>query len=184
MRSGRKALNLTGQRFGRWSVLKRAANRGARASWHCRCSCGVRRIVQTGRLRNGTSQSCGCMRSELTRERMLNGFTPRFIHGYSNRCEYRSWLSMHQRCENRNNPSFVDYGLKGVSVCEGLQQFLGFISVLGERPSLQHSLGRFLDIGNYSCGQCDQCKRNGWLRNVVWQTRPEQDAECKGKKRQ
>jgi hypothetical protein len=52
--------------------------------------------------------------------------------------------------------------------------------VLGERIE-GTSLGRFGDVGNYSCGQCEQCKQNGWDLNCAWQTQKEQVAEQKAK---
>lgn len=83
------------------------------------------------------------------------------------------------RCKNPNVSCFDRYGSIGICVCEGLQTFADFLSVLGERPE-GTTLGRFLDLNNYSCGACEQCKKNGWLRNVAWQTFKEQGAERKG----
>lgn len=66
---GKPIKDLTGLQFGRWTVLTRADDHvfpgGQRSSrWLCRCSCGVERAVSSDRLRRGTSQSCGCLRSE------------------------------------------------------------------------------------------------------------------------
>ena len=61
----------TGEKYGRWTVLSREANRwdGA-AQWLCRCDCGNERIVTGRDLYNGRTQSCGCLRSERMRERI------------------------------------------------------------------------------------------------------------------
>ena len=68
--------DLTGKTFGRWTVLKRAANSRNRDSrWLCRCECGRKAIVYGSNLRRGISQSCGCLRSEQTRVRDLVGQT-------------------------------------------------------------------------------------------------------------
>lgn len=61
-------IDLTGQTFGNWRVLKRGQDHvcpnGQRApKWLCRCSCGVEREVFGVVLRNGTSRSCGCVTS-------------------------------------------------------------------------------------------------------------------------
>lgn len=49
-------IDLTGQRFGEWSVIDYAGN----SKWNCICSCGTRRAVLGKILRNGMSKSCGC----------------------------------------------------------------------------------------------------------------------------
>ncbi len=51
-----KAYNLTGMKFGSWTVLSKAETVGG---WLCRCSCKVERIVNGANLRNGTSTGCG-----------------------------------------------------------------------------------------------------------------------------
>jgi hypothetical protein len=58
-------IDLTGQKFGHWTVLERAANDKHRASrWLCECDCSAhtKRIVAGASLRKGTSISCGCER--------------------------------------------------------------------------------------------------------------------------
>lgn len=56
-----KILELTGQTFGRLTVLKRAEPDGRAGSlWLCRCSCGKEFVTRAGSLRQGHSKSCGC----------------------------------------------------------------------------------------------------------------------------
>jgi hypothetical protein len=63
-------LNLTGQRFGRLVVLRRAKPRGRRKYWRCRCTCGVTKDVRADALRtNGGTRSCGCLQREAVRSR-------------------------------------------------------------------------------------------------------------------
>lgn len=58
--------DLTGQRFGRLTVLEltqtRCSNGGA--IWACRCDCGEVSQVPAGNLRQGRTVSCGCLRRE------------------------------------------------------------------------------------------------------------------------
>ena len=61
---GSKAgLDLTGQKFGKLTVLsktdKRAKDRGV--FWHCQCDCGNFKDVKTELLKNGHVLSCGCL---------------------------------------------------------------------------------------------------------------------------
>lgn len=55
---------MTGQRFGKWTVLrmtnKVSADGHRRAACVCRCECGTERAVYAQSLRNGVSKSCGC----------------------------------------------------------------------------------------------------------------------------
>jgi len=71
-------IDLTGQRFGRLTVLERAENYKqyldcgwytTKATWLCRCDCGTECIVIGANLRRGSTRSCGCLRSEKLRER-------------------------------------------------------------------------------------------------------------------
>jgi hypothetical protein len=65
-------IDLTGQRFGRWTVLALHSGRDGNVRWSCHCACGVRRPVLGGSLRAGRSTNCGCMRrrfSDHIRER-------------------------------------------------------------------------------------------------------------------
>lgn len=59
-----KASNLTGVRFGRWTVVRRVAGY-KRMRWLCRCDCGTERDVMTNTLTSGDSQSCGCLHAEV-----------------------------------------------------------------------------------------------------------------------
>ena len=56
--------DITNQRFGKLTALKDVgSNKQGNALWKCRCDCGNEIIVKGLDLRNGHTQSCGCMRS-------------------------------------------------------------------------------------------------------------------------
>ena len=58
-------IDITGQKFGKWTVLKRAENsKDNQAQWLCECECGKQKIVLGKTLRNGKSTSCGCARGK------------------------------------------------------------------------------------------------------------------------
>lgn len=59
-----KLLNLTGNRFGRLTVVNRAP-RTYQTMWACVCDCGKKLSVSGANLRTGHTQSCGCLREEL-----------------------------------------------------------------------------------------------------------------------
>jgi len=64
----RKKVDLTGNTYGRWIVLKRAETKNHGHYWHCQCSCVNKTVksVAGSSLIGGCSQSCGCLNSELT----------------------------------------------------------------------------------------------------------------------
>lgn len=61
-----KFQNLTGQKFGRLTVIERAENKGKNTMWLCRCDCGNKTYVSRTHLKNGDIKSCGCLNSELS----------------------------------------------------------------------------------------------------------------------
>ena len=73
-----KIKDLSGRRFGRLTVLKRVENRGTKLMWLCQCTCGKQKVFRGQSLRDGVTNSCGCLRSE----RMRRGPThPRWLGG-------------------------------------------------------------------------------------------------------
>ena len=65
-------LDLTGQRFGRLTVLGPAYSKGYRRYWRCLCDCGKEKPVEGGHLKSGHTKSCGCYRSEKPKERRID----------------------------------------------------------------------------------------------------------------
>lgn len=55
-----KFMDLTGQRYGRFTVLYRDTSRKGATFWMCRCDCGKVKSVRAGDLRSGMTVSCGC----------------------------------------------------------------------------------------------------------------------------
>lgn len=69
-----KNIDLTGQRFGRLVVVKRAddyvlPNGKLLDWWLCQCDCGNEKIVTGNSLRCSYTRSCGCLRKEATGSR-------------------------------------------------------------------------------------------------------------------
>jgi len=76
-----KIKDLTEKKFGRLTVMKRVVyTEGIRKGttyWLCQCDCGKRIVVRGKSLKNGTTKSCGCFRSESFRKIFYN--KPAFI---------------------------------------------------------------------------------------------------------
>lgn len=147
--------DLTGRRFGRYTVIAQAPGRAGKTVWRCRCDCGNERSVTATTLKRGQTMSCGCLRPSLIAE-------SRRTHGMRKSPEYRNWLRMRERCEDEKCPAFLDYGGRGIRVCERWQDFALFFADVGPRPSPRHSLDRIDNDRGYEPG------------NVRWATAKEQ----------
>lgn len=70
---GNRLIDLTGQRFGRLTVIKRTGSYEDDSghtipTWLCVCDCGNGVVVLGNCLRSGNTKSCGCLRKEVCPE--------------------------------------------------------------------------------------------------------------------
>jgi len=143
-----KLIDLTGQRFGRLTVIERAPNSmHGHARWACRCDCSKTTVFTTSSLRPGKVKSCGCAKVE--RMKLL-----RRKHGDYLSSEYPIWLQMRARCRNRRDRRYKNYGARGIGVCERWDSFGLFMADMGPRPSPKHSIERKDVNGDYCPENC------------------------------
>jgi hypothetical protein len=114
----------------------------------CRCVCdNVVEILRTNFL-SGRTKSCGCRRSEVSRENRLT-------HGMSKTSLYACWRSMKTRCYNRNHRAYPWYGAKGIQVCtEWLDDFSQFCRDMGPTYFPSATLDRLKNEEDYSANNC------------------------------
>ena len=93
-------IDLTGRRFGRLTVLRRAASHGSQVHWVCACDCGATVSAQGGNLKCGATTSCGCAQRQSARDRFTQ-------HGASRTRLYMAWKGMISRCSNPNHKSYA-----------------------------------------------------------------------------
>lgn len=142
-----RLIDMTGQAFGRLTVMGRAA--GPRTKWLCSCSCGQTKAVAAFSLRRGDTRSCGCLKLE-----MYATGSARLRHGMAGSNIYRAWNTMLGRCNNPRRQRFADYGARGIKVCKRWHKFENFYADMGPRPSPRHSLDRIDNDGNYGPSNC------------------------------
>lgn len=168
--------NLVGQVFGRLTVINEAhpsskiTSKGyiqIQRRWNCICKCGNTKTIPADSLIGGSSNSCGCLYLE-------NASRINRTHGLNGTPEQKIWEAIKQRCF-RDTPYAANYKDRGITMCDGWQKDLAaFVTAVGRRPSSKHTIDRKNNDGNYSCGACLQCVKNGWPMNVWWRTRREQ----------
>lgn len=160
-----KVVDLTGQRFGRLTVLEMAepyiSPKGqVQTMYLCRCDCGSIKTIRGYALKNGNTKSCGCLVPELSKIANTK-------HGMRNTKLYREWAAMKTRCFNSNFKSFADYGGRGIIVCDewkdDFQAFYNYVSKLPHFMEEGYSLDRINNDGNYE------------PRNVRWATVSQQN---------
>lgn len=111
----RRTDDLTGQKFGRLTVLGRGEDFRRKDGRHnatfvCHCDCGNLTTVIASHLKNGNTKSCGCIHKEFVAS--INK-----SHGKTETRLYRIWLRMKQRCNNKHTACYEYYGARGIAMC-------------------------------------------------------------------
>ena len=167
-----RAIDISGQRFGRLVVLERAPRgerKNRRAIWVCQCDCGSRCEVGADGLRSGHTNSCGCLSKDTAKmTHTKHGHTSDF----SVSREYSAWANMRARCSGRQRKCWKNYGGRGITVCpEWDQSFEKFLRHVGRSPGRGYELDRIDNDKGYQPG------------NVRWVTKSENNRNRRSRQR-
>jgi len=72
---------LTGKRFGRWTIQEYSHTQDNKAYWWAKCDCGTVRLLVSGNILSGKSKSCGCLHRERVSESRLREKNPMWTGG-------------------------------------------------------------------------------------------------------
>jgi hypothetical protein len=145
-----KQIDLTGQRFGRLTVISFSKlNKHRQSLWLCRCDCGNEIVTRSMCLVHGKTHSCGCFQKEgIVKRNTTHGLTKTRLH--------RIWWGMKQRCCDKNCRAYINYGSRGILICnEWHDDFLTFYNwAVSHGYSDDLSIDRINNDGNYEPSNC------------------------------
>ena len=151
--------DLTGQRFGRLTVIKFAGTKKGHAMWDCLCDCGKLCTTYGRMLVGGHKMSCGCLQKEVHSRKWTT-------HGMSRTKAYKVWEGIRWRCLNEKSNVYSSYGGRGITICDEWRDdfvaFYNYVSKLDHFGESEYSIDRIDNDGNYEPG------------NVRWATKEEQ----------
>lgn len=83
-------VDITGSVFNKLTVIKRTGtNKQGEALWLCKCECGGSIITRGSSLRNGTTQSCGCL--QFTQRQAMGRANANRLHDLTGK-QFGKWL--------------------------------------------------------------------------------------------
>lgn len=142
--------NLIGKVFGELQIIERIkSDKYGHRKFKCRCSCGKTIDILFDNLKRGHTKSCGCKKGYMISKKKEK-------HGKTYTKLYKIWHNMKQRCFNKNNIRYKDYGARGIKVCDKWKDdFMNFYNwSMSNGYSEELTIDRINNNGNYEPNNC------------------------------
>ena len=125
----------------------------------CECYCGT--IFKLRKYSLKTTKSCGCLQRESIKQKTIT-------HNLSSHNLSSRWRGMKGRCYNPNNNKYINYGARGIIVCdEWKNDFKAFYDwSIKNGYSKELSLDRIDVNGNYEPSNCRWTDAKTQARNI------------------
>ena len=155
----RKIKDLTGQKFGKLTVIG-LDDRGTRKTyWNCLCECGNIKSVRADSLQCGAIKSCGCLKKEQDKINLESPSVKKsreFGSKYGHIRIHNIWANMKSRCFNPKDARYTDYGGRGIKVCdEWKNDFFAFYKWAMENGYSENlTIDRIDNDGDYTPSNC------------------------------
>jgi hypothetical protein len=147
--------DMTGQKFGKLTVLGLVKRSKQGLHWECRCECGEVKVVKATDLRSGNTSSCG------------------HKHGMTGSPEYLTWKGMIARCTNPKSVGYENYMARGITFDPDWAVFENFYRDMGDRPE-----GMTLDRENNDLGYNKANCRWATPQQQAINRRPRRSKKC------
>lgn len=168
LKEQQKLPNLEGEKFNSLLAIKELDIVNGQRLYLFKCDCGKEVIRQIKEVKRGKVKSCGCG--------VINGIKrANTTHGMTNSRLYNIYRGMIDRCNNKKQTGYKNYGGRGIKVCdEWLSSFESFYEwAINNGYSEELSIDRINNDGNYEPSNCrwadSYTQQNNTSQNIVFE---------------
>ena len=132
---------MIGVKYNKLTAIKElGTNKSRHKMYLFKCECGNDKVATAINVRANRVKSCGCLSKK---------------HGKFGTKIYSVWTGMKSRCYYEKNENYINYGARGIKVCERWKNsFINFYEDMGDKPSAKHQLDRIDNDGDYDPSNC------------------------------
>lgn len=120
-----KSVDITGFKNEYLEVLHLSGKKTTKSRsrhWVCKCAfCGEKFVANTSEIKSGAKKGCGC-------NHYKNVSSSLKTHGLSKTRIYSIWTGLKNRCFNKNELAYKNYGGRGITVCKEWSGKNGFMN--------------------------------------------------------